>query len=75
MNMPSEQVIVQAPMSYTGATLRLWRLRPPVSITARVWHRYHPATVSADRWVSVRAWIGDAMRHRELLAQVERRER
>jgi hypothetical protein len=72
-NLPSERVIVSAPMSFAGSTQRIWRLHAPATtITQRIWRRWHPPALAAHGWAKagyytalvtllVLAWLAVAM--------------
>lgn len=58
--LPSEQVILSAPMSFAGSTRRLWRSWHPRSLAARGWKRAGIRTLFVTLlvlwWAAIVCW-------------------
>jgi small-conductance mechanosensitive channel len=59
--LPSERVILAAPMSFVGSAQRIWRgctRYSFASVTRRIWDSPHPRTLDAHGWAKAGWWTG-----------------
>jgi hypothetical protein len=57
--LPSERIILAAPMSFEGSARRIWRLRSRISFADSkrlIWDRLHPHVLAARGWGKVGYW-------------------